>query len=72
MTKKEMDNNNKNISPKKRNKMKKKRSIKSDSEPEIEEYDTDEEYALKNQDGTFSLRFPRFKTFRSFEVGEKI
>ena len=55
MTKKEMDNNNsKNVSPKKRNKMKKKRSVKSDSEPEIEEYDTDEEYALKNQDGTLN------------------
>jgi DNA ligase-1 len=26
----------------------------------------------KNQDGTYSLRFPRFKTFRGFEVGEKI
>ena len=26
----------------------------------------------QNQDGTFSLRFPRFKTFRGFEVGEKI
>jgi DNA ligase-1 len=26
----------------------------------------------QNQDGTFSLRFPRFKSFRGFEVGEKI
>ena len=26
----------------------------------------------KNQDGTYSLRFPRFKTFRGFEVGEKV
>jgi DNA ligase-1 len=26
----------------------------------------------QNQDGTFSLRFPRFKTFRGFEVGEKL
>src|SRR5210317_718499 len=26
----------------------------------------------KNQDGTYSLRFPRFKTFRGFEIGEKI
>ena len=26
----------------------------------------------KNQDGTYSLRFPRFKTFRGFEVHEKI
>jgi len=26
----------------------------------------------QNQDGTFSLRFPRFKTFRGFEPGEKI
>lgn len=26
----------------------------------------------QNQDGTFSLRFPRFKTFRGFEMGEKI
>ena len=26
----------------------------------------------QNQDGTYSLRFPRFKTFRGFEVGEKI
>ena len=26
----------------------------------------------KNQDGTYSLRFPRFKTFRGFEVGEKL
>ena len=26
----------------------------------------------KNQDGSYSLRFPRFKTFRGFEVGEKI
>ena len=25
-----------------------------------------------NQDGTYSLRFPRFKGFRGFEVGEKI
>lgn len=25
-----------------------------------------------NQDGTYSLRFPRFKTFRGFETGEKI
>jgi len=24
------------------------------------------------QDGTYSLRFPRFKTFRGFEIGEKI
>jgi DNA ligase-1 len=26
----------------------------------------------QNQDGTYSLRFPRFKTFRGFEPGEKI
>ena len=26
----------------------------------------------QNQDGTFSLRFPRFKTFRGFEIGEKL
>ena len=26
----------------------------------------------QNQDGSYSLRFPRFKTFRGFEVGEKI
>ena len=26
----------------------------------------------QNQDGTYSLRFPRFKTFRGFERGEKI
>ena len=26
----------------------------------------------KNQDGTYSLRFPRFKTFRGFNPGEKI
>jgi DNA ligase-1 len=26
----------------------------------------------KNQDGTYSLRFPRFKTFRGFDIGEKI
>jgi len=26
----------------------------------------------QNQDGTYSLRFPRFKTFRGFDVGEKI
>ena len=26
----------------------------------------------QNQDGTYSLRFPRFKTFRRFEPGEKI
>ena len=26
----------------------------------------------QNQDGTYSLRFPRFKTCRGFEVGEKI
>lgn len=26
----------------------------------------------QNQDGSFSLRFPRFKTFRGFEMGEKI
>ena len=26
----------------------------------------------QNQDGTFSLRFPRFKTFRGFTPGEKI
>jgi len=26
----------------------------------------------QNQDGTYSLRFPRFKTFRGFEKGEKI
>jgi len=26
----------------------------------------------QNQDGTYSLRFPRFKTFRGFDAGEKI
>jgi DNA ligase-1 len=26
----------------------------------------------QNQDGTYSLRFPRFKTFRGFKKGEKI
>ena len=26
----------------------------------------------QNQDGTYSLRFPRFKTFRGFKVGEKL
>jgi DNA ligase-1 len=26
----------------------------------------------QNQDGTYSLRFPRFKGFRGFQVGEKI
>lgn len=26
----------------------------------------------QNQDGTYSLRFPRFKTFRGFEHGEKL
>jgi DNA ligase 1 len=26
----------------------------------------------QNQDGTYSLRFPRFKTFRGFEIGEKL
>ena len=26
----------------------------------------------QNQDGTYSLRFPRFKTFRGFEKGEKL
>jgi DNA ligase-1 len=26
----------------------------------------------QNQDGTYSLRFPRFRTFRGFEVGEKL
>jgi DNA ligase-1 len=26
----------------------------------------------QNQDGTYSLRFPRFKSFRGFELGEKI
>jgi len=26
----------------------------------------------QNQDGTYSLRFPRFKTFRDFDAGEKI
>ena len=26
----------------------------------------------QNQDGTYSLRFPRFKTFRGFEAGEKM
>ena len=50
MTKKEMDNN-KNISPKKRNKMNKKKNSKSDSEPEFD-YE-DEEYDLKNSDGIF-------------------
>ena len=26
----------------------------------------------QNQDGTYSLRFPRFKTFRGFTIGEKL
>ncbi len=26
----------------------------------------------QNQDGTYSLRFPRFKTFRGFDAGEKV
>jgi DNA ligase-1 len=26
----------------------------------------------QNQDGTYSLRFPRFKGFRGFAVGEKM
>ena len=26
----------------------------------------------QNQDGSYSLRFPRFKTFRGFTEGEKI
>jgi len=26
----------------------------------------------QNQDGTYSLRFPRFKIFRGFEPGEKL
>jgi len=26
----------------------------------------------QNQDGTYSLRFPRFLRFRGFKVGEKI
>ncbi len=26
----------------------------------------------QNQDGTYSMRFPRFKTFRGFEPGEKL
>jgi DNA ligase-1 len=26
----------------------------------------------QNQDGTYSLRFPRFKGFRGFEIGEKL
>jgi DNA ligase-1 len=26
----------------------------------------------QNEDGNYSLRFPRFKTFRGFEIGEKI
>ena len=26
----------------------------------------------QNQDGSYSLRFPRFKTFRGFEPGEKL
>ena len=26
----------------------------------------------QNQDGTYSLRFPRFKSFRGFQVGEKL
>ena len=26
----------------------------------------------QNQDGTYSLRFPRFKTFRGFKKGEKL
>jgi hypothetical protein len=26
----------------------------------------------QNQDGSYSLRFPRFVRFRGFEVGEKV
>jgi DNA ligase-1 len=26
----------------------------------------------QNQDGTYSLRFPRFMRFRGFKIGEKI
>jgi len=26
----------------------------------------------QNQDGSYSLRFPRFKGFRGFEIGEKL
>ena len=26
----------------------------------------------QNQDGSYSLRFPRFKSFRGFEAGEKL
>jgi len=26
----------------------------------------------QNQDSTYSLRFPRFKGFRGFEIGEKL
>jgi DNA ligase-1 len=26
----------------------------------------------QNQDGSYSLRFPRFKTFRGFQQGEKL
>jgi DNA ligase-1 len=26
----------------------------------------------QNQDGSYSLRFPRFKSFRGFEIGEKL
>jgi DNA ligase 1 len=26
----------------------------------------------QNQDGTYSLRFPRFKGFRGFQIGEKL
>jgi len=26
----------------------------------------------QNQDGSFSLRFPRFLRFRGFEIGEKL
>ena len=26
----------------------------------------------QNQDKTYSLRFPRFKTFRGFDIGEKL
>jgi DNA ligase-1 len=26
----------------------------------------------QNQDGSYSMRFPRFKSFRGFEIGEKI
>jgi hypothetical protein len=29
-------------------------------------------YTLQNQDGTYSLRFPRFVRFRGFEPGEKL